>query len=158
MYLRSALIMYDDAILSYIVVILWFFLFWQVQLWWSMCWRSAQRTETSTVFICKYLLISTCSYSDWKNGKAFPSQGILLRLEKYENFIQNTGKNTGRKVGKNLSSSNRRVSSFLLFPNFWGFPTFGPKFLLFPTFWGFRIKFYKITLQWQFYRPLNNTF
>ena len=28
----------------------------------------------------------------WKNGKAFSSQGILLRLEKSGNFTQNTGK------------------------------------------------------------------
>ena len=32
------------------------------------------------------------SHRDWQKGKAFPSQGILVRLEKSGNFTQNTGK------------------------------------------------------------------
>ena len=32
------------------------------------------------------------SHSDWKNGKAFSSQGILNRLEKSRKITQNTGK------------------------------------------------------------------
>ena len=32
------------------------------------------------------------SHSDWKNGKAFSSQGILNRLEKSGKITQNTGK------------------------------------------------------------------
>ena len=32
------------------------------------------------------------SHSDWKNGKAFSSQGILNRLEKSGKTTQNTGK------------------------------------------------------------------
>ena len=37
------------------------------------------------------------SHSDWKNGRAISSQGILLRLEKSGNFTQNT-----RKIRKKL--------------------------------------------------------
>ena len=49
----------------------------------------------------------------WKNGKAFSSQGILLRLEKSGNFTQNTGKilksYTG-KLNRILEKSGKFVS------------------------------------------------
>ena len=54
-------------------------------------------------------------WKTWKNGKAFPSQGILSRLEKSGNFTQSTGtirKNyyTG-KLKKILEKSRKFVSS-----------------------------------------------
>ena len=40
------------------------------------------------------------SEKTWKNGKAFSSQGILLRLEKSGNFNQNSGKIRKKYTGK----------------------------------------------------------
>ena len=38
------------------------------------------------------------SHSDWINGKAFSSQGILLGLEKSGNFTRNSGKSEKVKL------------------------------------------------------------
>ena len=47
-------------------------------------------------------------WKTWKNGKAFSSEGILLRLEKSGNFTQNTGK-IRKKLYWEIEKSTEKV-------------------------------------------------
>ena len=51
-----------------------------------------QRLVQISIGFCTYFISIQGSHSDWKNGKAFSSQGILNRLEKSGKITQTTGK------------------------------------------------------------------
>ena len=55
-------------------------------------------------------------WKTWKNEKTFSSQGILNRLEKSGNFIQNTGKM--REFYQNYWKSEENLASFYFFSDF----------------------------------------